>query len=58
MTGPQLDGIAIVVNGVLVDSTDEVDDLARANRYLDATFIFVQAKMGTDFNGAETSLTG
>ncbi|MGD0948643.1 MAG: AIPR family protein [Candidatus Binatia bacterium] len=51
----QLDGFAIVVNGVLVNSTDEVDDLAQTNKYLDAEFVFVQAKSGADFSGADIS---
>ena len=51
----QLDGVMIIVNGVLVDSNDEVDDLAQTNKHIDAEFIFVQAKTGSDFNGAEIS---
>ncbi|PWT76154.1 MAG: hypothetical protein C5B46_01670 [Proteobacteria bacterium] len=51
----QLDGIMVIVNGVLIQSMDEVDDLAQMNRYLDAEFIFVQAKTGSDFSGAEIS---
>jgi hypothetical protein len=51
----QLDGIMLIVNGVLVDSKDEVDDLAQTNKHIDAEFIFVQAKTGSDFSGAEIS---
>lgn len=51
----QLDGVMIIVNGVLVDSNDEVDDLAQTNKHIDAEFIFVQAKTGADFSGAEIS---
>jgi hypothetical protein len=51
----QLDGCAIVLNGVLVNTTEEVDDLAETNRYIDAEFIFVQAKTGNNFDGAEIS---
>lgn len=51
----QLDGVGIIVNGVLVDTIEEVDDLAQTNKYLDVSFIFVQAKMGSDFSGAEIS---
>lgn len=51
----QLDGAGIIVNGVIIDSTDEVDDLARTNKYLDAEFIFVQAKTGSDFSGESVS---
>jgi hypothetical protein len=51
----QLDGVAIIVNGLLVNSTDEVDDLASANKYIDAEFVFIQAKSGKSFDGAEIS---
>lgn len=51
----QLDGIAIVVNGLLVNTVDEVDDLAVTNKYIDADFIFIQAKSGKNFDGAEIS---
>lgn len=51
----QLDGVMIIVNGVLVDSHDAVDDLAQTNKYVDAEFIFVQAKTGSDFSGSEIS---
>jgi hypothetical protein len=51
----QLDGVGIVVNGVIVDTTDEIDDLAQANKYLDVIFVFVQAKTGPDFSGSEIS---
>ncbi len=51
----QLDGVAIIVNGVLVNSTDEVDDLAVANKYLDVDYLFIQAKSGANFSGADIS---
>jgi hypothetical protein len=51
----QLDGVAVIVNGVLVDSTEEIDDLAQTNKYIDASFVFAQAKTGADFSGSEIS---
>ena len=51
----QLDGIAIIINGVLVNSTAEVDDLANTNKHIDAELIFIQAKSGEHFDGAEIS---
>lgn len=51
----QLDGVAIVVNGALVNSTEEVDDLANTNKYLNVEFVFVQAKSGPNFSGADIS---
>ncbi len=51
----QLDGAAIIVNGVLVNSTDEVDDLATTNKYLNVDYLFIQAKSGANFSGADIS---
>jgi hypothetical protein len=51
----QLDGIAIIVNGLLINAIEEVDDLASTNKYIDAEFIFVQSKSGRNFEGAEIS---
>ncbi len=51
----QLDGVVVIVNGVLINSTEEVDDLANTNKYLDAEFILIQAKSGGNFEGAQIS---
>ncbi len=51
----QLDGVVVLVNGVIINSIEEVDELARINRYVEAEFIFVQAKSGSDFKGSEIS---
>jgi hypothetical protein len=54
--GPQdlsLDGIGIIVNGTLITSVEEVDDLFDVNRYVEARFIFVQTKTASSFSGAE-----
>lgn len=48
-----LDGVAIVVNGALIEDAEEVDDLIEANKYLDVTFVFVQAKSGRSFDSKE-----
>ena len=50
-----IDGIAIIVNGTLVSDSDEVDDLAVANKYLEVDLIFCQAKSGSSFSGSEIS---
>ncbi len=42
-----IDSLAIVVNGKLVQSIDEVDDLLANNKYLDVDFHFVQSKTST-----------
>ena len=48
-----IDGIAIIVNGNLVTSIEEVDDLFEGNRYLEARFVFVQTKAGRGFSARE-----
>ena len=53
-----LDGVAILVNGVLVDSTDVIDSLLDTNGYLDVRFIFTQAKTASGFSGEEIAAFG
>lgn len=48
-----IDGIAIIVNGQLVESTDEVDDLLEKNNSLEIEFLFVQSKTSPSFDGAD-----
>jgi hypothetical protein len=48
-----IDGLAIIVNGQLVESTDEIDDLLEKNNFLEIEYIFVQAKTSSNFEGAE-----
>lgn len=48
-----IDGVAIIVNGVLVTSEEEVSDLVEINNSIDATFILTQAKSSPRFDGAE-----
>ncbi|RYE19238.1 MAG: AIPR protein, partial [Sphingobacteriaceae bacterium] len=48
-----LDGIAVLVNGRLVTTEDEIEDLCRTNGYLEAIFIFVQAKTSSNFDGGD-----
>lgn len=50
-----IDSIAILVNGVLITEPEEVDELAVKNKYIEARFVFVQAKTGSNFNGGEIS---
>lgn len=47
------DCIAIFVNGVVVTTPDEVEDLLETNGYIKARFVFVQAKSGGNFTGEE-----
>lgn len=50
-----IDGIAIVVNGYLVEDIDEVQDLIEQNGYLDVTYIFTQAKTSSSFESTGIS---
>lgn len=50
-----IDGIAIIVNGTLVTDVSEIEDLAGTNKYIEAEFVFCQAKSAESFSGAEIS---
>jgi hypothetical protein len=50
-----IDGFAILLNGTMVSDATEVEDLATTNKYLEAEFIFCQAKSGGGFSGSEIS---
>lgn len=55
-----IDGIAIIVNGYLVTDIEEIQDLVEQNGYLDATYVFIQAKTSSAFeaSGINTFLFG
>jgi hypothetical protein len=53
-----IDGLAILVNGALVTSPEEVDDLAQRNGYIDARFVFVQAKTSANFDAGAIGTFG
>ncbi len=44
-----IDGLAVIVNGALVTTPEQVSDLAKRNGYIEATFIFVSAKRSAKF---------
>jgi hypothetical protein len=48
-----IDGLAIFVNGVIVDSVDSAEQLLATNGFLDVRFVFIQSKSGTSFSGEE-----
>lgn len=50
-----IDGIALIVNGVLVSDAEEVSDLAATNKFIEAAFIFCQAKSASTFSGSDIS---
>lgn len=47
---PDVDFIGVIVNGVAVHDPDEVDALAETNNYVNAHFIFGQAKTSPNFD--------
>jgi hypothetical protein len=48
-----IDGIAIIVNGHLVEESDEINDILKNNGYLDVTYIFTQAKTSSSLDTKE-----
>lgn len=50
---PGIDGVAVLVNGALVTSPEEVDDLLNINKSIDVSVIFIQSKTSNSFSMAE-----
>lgn len=48
-----IDGIAIIINGFIVDDIDEVNDLIEHNGYLEVTYVFIQSKTSPSFDFAQ-----
>jgi hypothetical protein len=48
-----LDGIAIIVNGQLIEDKDEVDDLLERNSSLEVNFVFVQSKTSSSYSSGD-----
>lgn len=48
-----LDGVAIIVNGVMVEDIDEINDLADRNKFLEVDFVFTQAKTAAAFDSGD-----
>lgn len=48
-----IDGIGIIVNNKLCNSTSEIQNLIELNRILTVTFIFIQSKTSTKFDGTQ-----
>ncbi|MBH0116672.1 AIPR family protein [Salinibacterium sp. NG253] len=48
-----IDGLAIVVNGVIVTSVEAAKELLTTNGFLDVEFIFIQSKSGEGFSGEQ-----
>ncbi len=45
-----IDGLAIIVNGVLVKTKEEIEDVVYTNGYIEAEFIFIQSKTSESFD--------
>ncbi len=45
-----IDGLGIIVNGNLVTLEEEVEDLVKMNGYIEAKFVFIQAKTSSEFD--------
>lgn len=50
-----IDGLAILVNGVLVETVEDAEQLLEVNKRLEVRFVFVQAKSASSFTGSEMS---
>jgi AIPR protein len=49
---PGIDSLAIVVNGTLVPTVDDLESLTQASGHLEAEYYFIQSKTSPSFNGA------
>lgn len=48
-----IDGLAIIINGQLINSAEEIDFLLENNNYIEATYLFLQAKTSPKFESSE-----
>jgi hypothetical protein len=48
-----IDGLAILVNGQLIEDKDEIDGLLERNNFLEVTYIFIQSKTSSNYNSGE-----
>lgn len=54
-----IDGIAIIANGTIISSKEEVDDLIELNKGLsDILFVFIQSKTSSGFSSGEMGTFG
>jgi len=50
-----LDGIAIIVNGQLIEDSDEIDDLLERNSSLEVSYVFIQSKTSSSYSSGDLS---
>lgn len=48
-----IDGLAIIVNGHLIEELNEIDGLLAQNSYLDVKYIFIQSKTSSNIDTSE-----
>jgi len=54
-----IDAIAIIVSGILINSIEEIEDLIeRSGSISEATFVLIQSKTSSSFNGGEMRTFG
>lgn len=54
-----IDAIGIIVNGIMVSSVEEVEDILKGKQILyDVTFVFVQAKQSEKFSSKDMQIFG
>jgi hypothetical protein len=54
-----IDGMAIIANNVLINSSEEFDDLVEQTHHIsDIKFVFVQAKTSSSFSGSDIATFG
>jgi len=57
-TDTGIDGIAVVVNGILISDVEELEEQLSTAGYLETTFVFVQAETTSGFDGAKIGTFG
>lgn len=53
-----IDGLAIIVNGQLIENKEDIDFLLTSNNYLEGTYVFIQSKTSNDFSCKEMNNFG
>jgi len=48
-----IDGLAIIVNGTIIDSIEEIDNFLESNGFLEVSYIFIQSKTSSSFDTSE-----
>lgn len=48
-----IDGLAIIVNGSIINTSNEIDDFLERNGFLDVSYIFIQSKTSSSFDTSD-----